>query len=131
MTKLTFHAVSPGEQDRARSIHDAINENQDIKLPSWLHGDKLRLKQILINLTKNALKFTLNGTIKILAAFDATTDLLKVSVIDSGAGIKASEMASLFQMFGKLNRTAEQNSEGLGMGLLICQNLVRCNHGTI
>ena len=49
-----------------------------------------------MNLTKNALKFTLQGTIKILVAFDTTQNLLKVSVIDSGAGIKSTEIASLF-----------------------------------
>ena len=82
-------------------------------------------------MTKNALKFTLDGSIKILAAYDTDNSLLKVSVIDNGSGINTSEMPYLFQMFGKLNRTASQNSEGLGMGLLICQHLVECNQGTI
>ena len=94
-------------------------------------GDKLRLKQILINLVKNALKFTKEGYIKLVAAYDDVSQLLLVHVIDNGKGIADQDMAKLFKMFGKLRRTAELNSEGLGMGLMICQKLVELNKGTI
>ena len=57
-------------------------------LPNDLIGDELRLKQILINLVKNALKFTKKGWIKIVAAYDFEAKLLKVHVYDSGKGIK-------------------------------------------
>jgi len=96
-----------------------------------LEGDQLRLKQILINMTKNALKFTRDGIIWIFVGFDAATQTLHVHVRDSGKGIRQEEMSTLFTQFGKLRRTAEENSEGIGMGLLICQNLVRENGGTI
>ena len=52
-------------------------------------------------------------------------------MIDNGKGIADQDMAKLFKMFGKLRRTAELNSEGLGMGLMICQKLVELNKGTI
>ena len=52
-------------------------------------------------------------------------------IVDTGIGIKADEMDKLFNMFGKLLRTAEMNHEGIGMGLLICKNLVELNRGTI
>ncbi len=64
-------------------------------------------------------------------AFDASNDMLKVGVADDGKGIKVDEMNKLFSVFGKLRRTAEMNSEGIGMGLMICKNLVKMNHGTI
>jgi K+-sensing histidine kinase KdpD len=64
-------------------------------------------------------------------AFDTNLNLLKVCVADDGKGIKTEEMSKLFSMFGKLKRTAELNSEGVGMGLMICQNLVRENNGSI
>ena len=57
--------------------------------------------------------------------------MLKVHVVDTGKGIKAEEMQKLFTKFGKLLRTAEMNSEGIGMGLMICQNLVKLNQGSI
>lgn len=94
-------------------------------------GDQLRLKQVLINLVKNALKFTKYGTVKILVSYDQVSEMLKVIVIDSGKGIEKDEMQHLFKMFGKLRRTAEINNEGIGMGLMICKKLVELNHGFI
>ena len=55
--------------------------------------------------------------------------MLHCHVIDSGKGIREDEMGQLFQKFGKLLRTADTNSEGIGMGLMICQNLVQMNKG--
>ena len=52
-------------------------------------------------------------------------------MVDDGKGIKRRDMGKLFKLFGKLKRTADLNSEGIGMGLMICQNLVRMNKGTI
>ena len=52
-------------------------------------------------------------------------------MVDTGKGIRKEDINRLFTMFGKLLRTAEMNSEGIGMGLMICQNLVEENHGKI
>ena len=89
-------------------------------LPKYLYGDKLRLKQILINLVKNAFKFTKQGLVSLVATYDEQVELLKVHVIDTGKGIAELDISKLFKMFGKLRRTAEINSEGIGMGLMIC-----------
>ena len=66
-----------------------------------------------------------------MSAFDRAESLLKVHVVDTGIGIRAEEMDKLFNMFGKLLRTAEMNHEGIGMGLLISKDLVKLNGGTI
>ena len=66
-----------------------------------------------------------------MVAFDVTEEMLKVRVVDTGKGITQDEMTKLFTQFGKLLRTSEMNSEGIGLGLMICDNLVRLNHGTI
>lgn len=100
-------------------------------VPETLHGDNIRLKQVLINLVKNALKFTRNGLVRIFSTFDEEVGLLKTEVIDNGTGIRKEDMDKLFLQFGKLKRTAEMNSEGIGMGLMICQNLVHSCGGTI
>ena len=68
---------------------------------------------------------------KIVANYEQENQLFKVHIIDNGKGIKSEEMDKLFTMFGKLRRTAEINNEGIGMGLMICQNLVKMNGGTI
>ena len=57
--------------------------------------------------------------------------MLKVHIIDNGLGIKPNDIKKLFKMFGKLRRTSELNSEGIGMGLMICQKLVELNGGEI
>ena len=100
-------------------------------LPKFLIGDHIRLKQILINLVKNALKFTLRGTVQLVATYNQAAEMLEVSVIDNGKGIRPEEMSSLFKQFGKLKRTARMNSDGIGMGLMICQKLVSLNKGEI
>ena len=69
---------------------------------------------------KNALKFTHRGFINIEASFDSYDHMLQVKVIDSGKGIKRDEMQKLFTLFGKMERTEDQNPDGLGMGLTIC-----------
>ena len=54
-------------------------------------------------------------------AFDKINSMLEVKVVDNGRGIRKEEHEKLFYMFGKLKRTADLNSEGLGMGLMICK----------
>ena len=61
---------------------------QKTELPEQLEGDQLRLKQILINLIKNALKFTIGGTVRILVAFDEKDESIKVAIVDNGKGIR-------------------------------------------
>ena len=61
-----------------------------------MYGDELRLKQVLINIVKNALKFTHNGKIKIVAAFDLAEEKLLVHVVDNGSGISQIDLPQLF-----------------------------------
>ena len=87
---------------------DLLGDERDGKgLPVKLLGDQMRLQQVLINLTKNALKFTHWGKIIILAAYDYSNEMLQVQIIDSGKGIEEKEMRQLFTLFGKLERTED------------------------
>ena len=76
-----------------------------------------------MNLIKNALKFTTEGTIKVKAVYDDCSEspTLAIEVIDTGLGIAAEDMKQLFTRFGKLQRTASINSAGIGLGLTIVQ----------
>ena len=91
----------------------------------------MRLKQVLINLLKNAIKFTNDGQVQILMAFDKCKQEIQVQCVDTGKGISEDEMIHLFSMFGKLKRTAAMNNEGIGMGLMICKKLVEGNGGEL
>ena len=93
-------------------------------LPAKLIGDQIRLKQVLVNLTKNALKFSYKKSVTLMAFYDNRRELLRVDVVDEGRGIRAKDMDQLFKLFGKLGRTAEENVEGIGMGLIICKLIV-------
>lgn len=100
----------------------------DGKLP-MLIGDKRRLQQVLINLVKNATKFTSQGHIKIMASYHQDEENLVMQVEDTGVGIAKEDMRKLFTRFGKLKRTAAMNSEGLGLGLTIVKQIVESAGG--
>ena len=100
-------------------------------LPVQLIGDQIRLKQVLVNLTKNALKFSSWKPVSILACYCADKELLKVQIVDSGRGIRVDEMDKLFSLFGRLDRTKSENIEGIGMGLTICKRIVDHCGGSI
>ena len=130
-TELMTDTVSIASMDSAflHNHNQSLMEHED--LPQQLEGDQLRLQQILINLTKNGFKFAQGGKVRIYMAYSPIDELLRVHVKDNGRGIKKDDMHKLFNMFGKLRRTAAQNNDGIGMGLMISKNLIEINGGTI
>ena len=75
---------------------------------------------MLVNLIKNSLKFTTRqGKITVKLSYDEECERLVVHVRDTGSGIAEEDFPKLFSRFGKLQRTAELNSEGIGLGLTI------------
>jgi signal transduction histidine kinase/CheY-like chemotaxis protein len=92
--------------------------------------DPDRVRQILLNLIGNAVKFTSTGAVKVVAAWDPRTEHLGVSVTDTGAGIPADKLDQLFQRFSQIDgSTAHQG--GTGLGLAICKGLCEAMGGTI
>ena len=78
------------------------------------------MKQIIINLVSNALKFTSFGSVEIYAKVD---EVMEVSVKDTGVGMNAEQMSSLFYDFTKISQHRGLNKEGVGLGLTISKNL--------
>jgi PAS domain S-box-containing protein len=100
----------------------------DDKVPNTLIGDALRLRQVLINLLGNAIKFTQQGSVTLtitLQQINATDAQLLFSVIDTGMGISAEQQDKLFQPFSQVDDSFSRNFEGTGLGLTISQNLVQ------
>ena len=95
------------------------------EIPSLL-GDASRLRQVLVNLVGNALKFTTRGGVTISASFD---DALVLTVQDTGEGISEEELPRLFSAFQQ--GAAGEKHGGTGLGLLICKELVTLMGGTI
>jgi signal transduction histidine kinase len=95
-------------------------------------GDERRFKQVLINLIKNAYKFTsAQGKIDIKTSYDNKIGELTVHVQDTGVGIAPNDIQKLFSRFGKLHRTAKLNNEGIGLGLTIVKQIVEASEGTV
>ena len=100
------------------------------RLPHLI-GDERRLTQVLINLVKNALKFTRKGAIGVQVGFNPIEEELILHVEDSGVGISRSDFNKLFTRFGRLESSSPINPDGVGLGLEIVQRVVDANQGQI
>lgn len=106
----------------------------DPEIPSVLIGDEMRLRQILLNLLNNAVKFTDEGHILLKVIWeeeDKTKGILKVWVLDTGIGIAKEDIPTLFTSFSRFNQQRNHNIEGTGLGLSICKNLLTLMNGSI
>lgn len=105
----------------------------DPALPHQLHGDPLRVKQILINLVGNAIKFTTTGSVVVSAVREMRDGLstLRFSVIDTGNGIAPEKVEKLFKKFSQVDDSTTRNHSGTGLGLALCRELTRLMNGTI
>lgn len=95
----------------------------------FISSDKRRVKQILMNLVSNAVKFTEKGKISICAKGGSGNILINVS--DTGIGIKKEEMKKLFQPFQQIDMSSTKQYEGTGLGLYLCKKLISLLKGTI
>jgi len=97
-----------------------INDNVE----KFIFTDENRLKQIIINLIGNAIKFTFHGGVEISIEKDPSVPAhLRLSVRDTGIGIKESQQKNLFKIYGNLEATNDVSKNGAGLGLTICNTL--------
>ena len=92
-------------------------------------SDRRRVEQILLNLLSNAIKFTQSGGVTLTA--EAVPGAVRISVTDTGLGIKPEDIGKLFQPFRQLDSGLTRQHEGTGLGLAICKRLVERLGGTI
>ena len=106
----------------------------DNKVPGPIIGDAGRLRQVLINLAGNALKFTAKGGVRIHMAFDKLLDdgiVLKFAVSDTGIGIAREHQDRLFKSFSQADASTSRIYGGTGLGLAISKRLIELMHGDI
>jgi signal transduction histidine kinase/DNA-binding response OmpR family regulator len=129
-----FHSIADMFRDKTAQkgvelvIHIAPN------VPNHLVGDPLRLKQIIVNLTNNAIKFTDHGEIFIQVMVVQQTSLearLVVSVKDTGIGISKDSLKKLFDPFTQADNSTTRKYGGTGLGLAICKQMVELMGGQI
>ena len=98
-------------------------------LPEWIAGDALRLKQILMNLTSNAIKFTRHGSVTLDVSKD--DDHIVFRVIDTGIGMTPEQVARLFRPFEQADSSTTREYGGTGLGLVISRRLARLMGGNV
>ncbi|MCP4693009.1 MAG: response regulator [Desulfobacterales bacterium] len=152
---LDFSKIEAGKMELERvefNLHDVLNAISDMfahkaaekrieliisvapDAPCELIGDPLRLKQVLINLTNNAIKFTNEGEVMVKAAPIRTRRdraLLEFSVKDSGIGVAGEKIGELFDSFVQADSSTTRRHGGTGLGLAICKKLVTIMGGSI
>ena len=107
------------------------------EVPAWLSADPTRLRQVLLNLLNNAIKFTSSGRVTLsVAVMDAAgrtggTPMLRIVVADTGIGIPPERVGYLFEAFSQLDRSISRRYGGSGLGLAICRRLVEMMGGRI
>jgi PAS domain S-box-containing protein len=100
-------------------------------IPPAVAVDSDRLRQVLINLVGNAVKFTAEGGVTLELGYDTEAELLSVAVVDTGPGIESSRRAQLFQRFSQVDGSSTRTFGGTGLGLAICKGLIEAMHGEI
>lgn len=112
----------------------ALKQAVSPALPDMLYGDEVRVKQVLINLLNNSVKFTKKGCITILMRHervDADTCRIFVSIADTGIGIREEDLKKIFETFTRVDTKRNRSVEGTGLGLAISRRLVEMMGGEL
>lgn len=129
MENLKQMSVEKAKQKNLQLIYKI-----DRSVPDNLMGDPLRLSQIFLNLTSNAIKFTHRGKVIINIQMNSMEDdncTLLCSVLDTGIGISPNQFDKLFKPFSQVDSSMTRQFGGTGLGLAICKKLVELMGGTI
>lgn len=103
-----------------------------VDVPLHVVGDSLRVKQILINLVNNAIKFTNDGSVRLYVdKHEGHDDMLRFKIQDTGIGIPDEKLHRLFQSFSQVDSSTTRKYGGTGLGLAICKSLVEHMGGQI
>ena len=141
--------IVPVQYDIASVLNDVINMTQhkaldknlgyyfavDENIPVGLKGDEIRVRQVMLNIINNAIKYTKEGRVDIAVSAGKHTDddkiMLMIKVTDTGIGIKEEDKAKLFESFKRFDQEKNHAVEGTGLGLSITRMLVNLMCGRI
>jgi len=122
------------QSDPARKKRIELILDIESATPAFIRGDPVRLRQIILNLLGNAIKFTASGEVVLHVAPDKTNSAasrLRFAVRDTGIGIAPEVQKNLFQRFVQADASTTRQFGGTGLGLAICRRLVELMHGEI
>jgi len=113
----------------ARNKGLELKVHRETEIPT-VKGDAIRLKQIILNLVNNAIKFTDAGSITVDLGLDKN-NMIKVRIIDTGMGMNEEELKGLFQQFHQVDGSSTRRAGGTGLGLVITRHLVTMQGGVV
>ena len=113
---------------RAKNVDLVLEIAPD--MPAWVAGDPVRVRQVLLNLISNAVKFTLEGRVRVILTPSASGGV-EIKVTDTGIGMSAEQRTRLFQPFAQGEVSTTRRFGGSGLGLSICHQLVALMGGEI
>ena len=119
-------------QTRAKGLE--LDVQVDDALPEEVHGDGHRLRQVILNLVSNAVKFTSEGTVTLRASAEPRGDdgtIVRIEVVDTGIGIEPSKLDQIFEPFTQADVSTTRKYGGTGLGLAIARELTELMGGTI
>ncbi|WP_224241566.1 PAS domain-containing sensor histidine kinase [Hyalangium gracile] len=108
----------------------AVSTSLEPELPE-LHSDRQKVKQIVLNLLSNALKFTHEGSVQVIAAYELATSTVTISVKDTGIGIAPEHQEKIFEDFQQVDSSPTRAYGGTGLGLSICRRLAAMMGGRV
>ena len=123
----TIELLSPRAQAKGIEIASFVDE----RLPGMIVGDAARLRQVLLNLAGNAIKFTESGGVAVIVEPGETADVVRLSVRDTGIGIKGEDQARIFRDFEQADGSRSRKFGGTGLGLAISKRIVERMAGSI
>ncbi len=129
LIKTVSNIIKVRCEEKGLTFNVEVNPN----IPNVLNGDEVRIRQVLINLLNNAVKYTEKGRIDFTIDFEAVNDDINLiaSVKDTGVGIKEKDIDALFESFKRVDLEKNRKREGTGLGLSITKSLVDMMDGSI
>ncbi|MEW8303204.1 MAG: ATP-binding protein, partial [Candidatus Thiodiazotropha sp.] len=121
---------TPKAMEKGLTLSTSVGDN----IPAMLYGDPAKLRQVLINLVGNAIKFTDTGSVSVKLEMEDQTEqrlILKITVSDTGIGITPEQKSMLFQPFQQCDGSLTRSYGGTGLGLVIAQRLADLMGGDI
>ncbi len=136
-TRTLLNEVEALFRERAKAVDSILESRFDPNIPECLLSDKTRLKQVLVNLTSNAIKFTHHGTVTISATSLGQVqdkdgqfcEFIRYSVQDTGPGISEQDQERIFENFEQLDNSSTRVHGGSGLGLAISRSIVKALGG--
>ena len=142
MNKLEVEAIGLSPVTLLQEVSDLLEQQCQSKnlkftldyrspIPAEINSDPTRLKQILLNLCGNSIKFTASGEIRILVSADKAKNCMQFAVEDTGIGIPKDKLSSIFESFSQVDSSTTRKYGGTGLGLSISKQLARLLGGDL